>query len=113
MMGLGRMRNFSHWNFVGMRWNGFHNGLKAVDGICSVRDGPDAPVRIDKRILALDHVAVSSLGVGLLVARERVTYAIFVLKTWPCLVSIHRRSLDEGGLSGHRGRGLGDGTNGS
>jgi hypothetical protein len=54
--------------------------LKPVFGVCGVRDGPDASIGVDERVLTTNDVAVARLSVSLLVARHGIADTVVVRK---------------------------------
>ena len=68
-------------------------------GICRVRNRPDASVRVDERVLALDDVAVPRLRVRLLVAGERVADAVVVGEVRVLVVGVDGALVKNHGLA--------------
>jgi len=87
-VGSGRWTMWSRWSVswawidddISMVGRSFDHCLESVDVVCGISDGSYGSVGIYKRVLSLNHVAMTSLRVRLYISGGGVVYAILEIE---------------------------------
>ena len=84
--------------------------LESMNGISSISHSPDATIRINKTIFALDNISITRLHMRLLISRGRVTHAIVEMKVRVVtMITQNQRSCIRSSIGHHQsGRSSGD-----